>query len=98
MLYIIFLVLAGVFLLLKTGLFKINLNINFDLFRLNIFFLKLRARISPVTICLTAAWFTGLNKVIGEYVAIPVWAALLVIFIVLPSIFATLFEKDKQGK
>lgn len=98
MLYIIFLVLAGVFLLLKTGLFKINLNINFDLFRLNIFFLKLRARISPVTICLTAAWFIGLNKVIGEYIAIPVWAALLVIFIVLPSIFATLFEKDKQGK
>ncbi len=98
MLYIIFLILSVVFLLLKKGLFGINLNINFDLIRINTFFLKLRARISPVTICLTAAWFTGLNKVIEEYVAIPVWAALLVIFIVLPSIFATLFEKDKQGK
>lgn len=95
MLYIIFLILAGIFLLLKTGLFGFNLNINFDLFYFNILFLKLRARISPVTIFLTAAWFTGLNKIAEQYVVLPVWVVLLIIFIVLPSIFETLFGKKE---
>lgn len=96
MLYIIFLVLAGVFLLLKTGLFGFNLNINFDLFYFNILFLKLRARISPVTVFLAIAWFTGLNKIIEQYVLIPVWIVLLIIFIVLPSLFETMFGKTEN--
>lgn len=94
MLYIVFLALAVVFLLLKTGLFRINLDLSFDLFdfkfHINNFLLAFRARISPITVFLAVAWFTGLNKVI----TIPAWVALLVIFIVLPSIFA-LFEKEK---
>jgi len=96
MLYIIFLILAGVFLLLKTGLFKFNLNINFDLFYFNILFLKLRARISPITIFLTLAWFTGLNKIVEQYIVFPVWAILLIIFIGLPSLFETLFGKKEN--
>lgn len=96
MLYIVFLILAGVFLLLKTGLFKINLNINFDLFYFNILFLKLTARISPVTIFLTIAWFTGLNKIITQYITIPVWAVILIIFIGLPTLFETIFGKKKN--
>lgn len=96
MLYIIFLILAGVFLLLKTGLFKFNLNINFDLFYFNILFLKLRARISPITIFLTAAWFTGLNKVIEQYASIPIWAVMLIIFIGLPSVYETIFGKKEN--
>lgn len=96
MLYIIFLILAGVFLLLKIGLFGFNLNINFDLFYFNLLFLKLRARISPVTVFLTAAWFTGLNKITEQYILIPIWAILLIIFIGLPSIFETIFEKKEN--
>lgn len=96
MLYIVFLALAVVFLLLKTDLFRISLNFNYDPIRIRIRFLKLRVRISLVTICLAAAWFTGLNKVVGKLIAIPAWVALLIIFIVLPSIFATLFEKEKK--
>lgn len=96
MLYIVFLILAGVFLLLKTGLFKINLNLNFDLFYFNILFLKLTARISPVTIFLTIAWFTGLNKIITQYIAIPVWAIILIIFIGVPTLFETIFGKKEN--
>ena len=91
MLYIIFLVLAGVFLLLKVGLFGFNLNTNLDLFYFNLLFLKLRARISPVTVFLTAAWFTGLNKIVEQYIVLPVWVIILVIFIGLPSLFETVF-------
>lgn len=96
MTYIIFLVLAGIFLLLKTGIFGFHLNINFDLFYFNILFLKLRARVSPVTIFLTVAWFTGLNKIVERYVVLPIWAILLIIFIGLPSIFETIFEKKEN--
>ena len=96
MLYIIFLILAGVFLLLKNGLFGFHLNISFDLFYFNILFLKLRARISPVTIFLTVAWFTGLNKITEHYVVLPIWVVLFIIFIGLPSIFGTIFEKKEN--
>lgn len=96
MLYIIFLVLAVVFLLLKTGLFGFNLNINFDLFYFDVLFLRLRARISPITIFLTIAWYTGLNKIVEQYVIIPGWAVLLIIFLGLPSIYETIFGKKEN--
>lgn len=94
---IIFLVLAMIFLVLEIGLFGFHLNISFDLFFLNFSFVKIRARISPVTVSLTAAWFTGLNKIVGTYLTIPAWVVIPIIFIVLPSIFATLFERKKQS-
>lgn len=50
--YILFLIFAAAFLLLKTGLLSINMNINLDLLYFNIPPLKLIVRISPVTICL----------------------------------------------
>ena len=56
--YILFLIFAAAFLLLKTGLLSINMNINLDLLYFNIPPLKLIVRISPVTICLAGAWFT----------------------------------------
>lgn len=95
--YIVFLVLACVFLVLKSGLFRFSLNINIDLITLNIMFLRLRVRISPVTIFLTAAWFTGLNKIAEKYAMIPLWAVLLIIFVGLPSVFESVFGKKLDG-
>lgn len=76
------------FLLLKTGLFKMKMNINIDLFYLNIPPVKLKVRISPATICLVIAWFTGLN----QQIRIPAWIAILIIFVVLPSLYETLLR------
>jgi hypothetical protein len=95
-LFLTFLVLAMVFLVAETGLFGFHLKACFDVFYLNLFVLKIRARISPVTIFLAAAWFAGLNRVVGTYLIIPAWAIIPIIFIVVPSIFATLFEREKQ--
>lgn len=85
-LYIVFLIMAAVFLLLKTGLFKMKMNINIDLFYLNIPPVKLKVRISPATICLVIAWFTGLN----QHIRIPAWSTILIILVVLPSLYETL--------
>lgn len=95
-LFLTFLVLAMVFLVAETGLFGFHLKACFDIFYLNLFVLKIRARISPVTVFLAATWFTGLNKVVGAYLIIPTWAIIPIIFIVLPSVFTTLFEQGKQ--
>ena len=84
--YIVFLIMAAVFLLLKTGLFKMKMNINIDLFYLNIPPVKLKVRISPATICLVIAWFTGLN----QHIRIPAWSTILIILVVLPSLYETL--------
>lgn len=88
--YIVFLVLAAVFLLLKTGLFKMKMNINIDLLYLDIPPVKLKVRISPATICLIIAWFTGLN----QQIRISAWAAILIIFLVLPSLYETLLGEQ----
>lgn len=48
--YILFLIFAAAFLLLKTGLLSINMNINLDLLYFNIPPLKLIVRISPVSL------------------------------------------------
>lgn len=90
--YILFLIFAAVFLLLKTGLLGINMNINLDLLYFNVSSLKLRVRISPVTICLAAAWFTGLN----QQLEMPALAAMIIIFIMLPSLYETVFGKAEK--
>ncbi len=91
--HIIFLIIAGIFLLLKTGILPLNLQIQFDLLSLTLNALKCRVRISLVTVFLTAAWFGGLNKVIEQYIVLPTWAVIVIIFMVLPSIYETIFNK-----
>lgn len=91
-LYIIFLITAAIFLLLKTGLFKINMNINIDSLYSNFPPVKLRVRISPITICLAIAWFTGLN----QQIVMPAWTAILIIFAVLPSLYETIFGNQEN--
>ena len=88
--YILFLIFAAAFLLLKTGLLSINMNINLDLLYFNIPPLKLIVRISPVTICLAVAWFTGLKM------KMPALAAMIIIFVVLPSLYETVFGKTEK--
>ena len=83
---------AAAFLLLKTGLLSINMNINLDLLYFNIPPLKLIVRISPVTICLAGAWFTGLN----QQMKMPALAAMIIIFVVLPSLYETVFGKTEK--
>lgn len=91
--YILFLIFAAAFLLLKTGLLSINMNINLDLLYFNIPPLKLIVRISPVTICLAVAWFTGLN----QQMKMPALAAMIIIFVVLPSLYETVFGKTEKS-
>ena len=61
------------------------MNINLDLLYFNVSSLKLR-------VCLAAAWFTGLN----QQLEMPALAAMIIIFVMLPSLYETVFGKAEK--
>lgn len=97
MIYLVLAIISVLLFAMETGIFAFSFRIVLDLLYFDVGFLRLRLRVSLATICLAASWFLGLNEVIAKYIAMPVWAAMICVFLVIPSLFATLFEKPKSA-
>lgn len=92
--YNIFLILAIILAILETGLFPLSLKLNINILKVNFGTFKFRFGVSLASIALLISWFTGLQKVCVQFANIPTVVALVIICIVLPTLFATLFEKE----
>lgn len=94
-LYIIFLIVSIVLAILETGLLPLSLKLNINILKLNFGAFKFRFGVSLASIALLISWFNGLQKVCAQFVNIPTVIALVIICVVLPTLFATLFEKEE---